>query len=136
MVMMKVIDDKVAFVSIFCYLGLKAIIGVSLFSVGSPRESFLLSALVFVFVFVYVLHPLDILVCGSSVVSHLPRQSQALYGLVFVFVFLLVFVSVCILVCGRTLSECPTSQGSPIRLRMAPSPNQTICHCTLDTGHY
>ena len=133
MVMMIVIHDELVFPSIFCYLVLKAITKVS------SRESQGISSLdgpVFVCVFVYVLHPLDILVCGSSVVSHLPRQSQALYGLVFVFVFLLVFVSVCILVCGRTLSECPTSQGSPIRLRMATSPNQTICHCTLDTGHY
>ena len=123
MVMMIVIHDEL----VFCYLVLKAITKVFL------RESQGISSLDGP-VFVYALHPLDILVCGSSVVSHLPRQSQALYGLVFVFVFLLVFVSVCILVCGRTLSECPTSQGSPIRLRMATSPSQN--HLSLHTEHW
>ena len=41
----------------------------------------------------------------------------------------------CIFVWGRTLSECPSSPGSP-RLRMASSPNQTICHWTLDIKHH
>ena len=91
MVMMKVIGDKVAFVSIFCYLGLKAITGVSLVPLGSPRESLLLMA-----PYLYVsLYMHRILWCASSVVSHPPKKSQALHALVFVFVFvfLLVFVS-------------------------------------------
>ena len=34
------------------------------------------------------------------------------------------------------LSECRSSPGSPSRLGMASSANQTICHCTtVDTGH-
>ena len=88
---MKVIDDKVAFVSIFCYLGLKAITGVSLVPLGSPRESLLLMA-----PYLYVsLYMHRILWCASSVVSHPPKKSQALHALlfVFVFVFLLLFVS-------------------------------------------
>ena len=68
--------------------------------------------------------------------QEIPRESQASYVLVFVFVFLFVFVFVYVFfVWGRTLSECPNSPGSP-RLRMASSPNQTICHWTLDIKHH
>ena len=65
------------------------------------------------------------------------RESQgisSLDGLVFVFAF--VYVRVCVFLCvgGPYQSVPPISPGS-LRLRMASSSNQTICHWTVDTGH-
>ena len=47
--------------------------------------------------------------------------------LVCILVCVLMCVLLCVLVCRRSLSECPTSPGSP-RLRIASSTNQTIGH--------
>ena len=139
MVMMMVIGDKVAFVSIFCYLGLKAITGVSLVPLGSPRESLLLMA-----PYLYVsLYMHRILWCASSVVSHPPKKSQALHALlfVFVFVFLLVFVSyVYFGVCNNLIRVSHLPRES----HQAPygpfsQPNHLSLHAghwTVSSGHY
>ena len=61
---------------------------------------------------------------------------QALYGLIFVFVFVFACVFLSVFDICWILSECRSSPGSPSRLGMASSANQTICHCTtVDTGH-
>ena len=61
---------------------------------------------------------------------------QAPYGLIFVFVFVFACVFLSVFDICWILSECRSSPGSPSRLGMASSANQTICHCTtVDTGH-
>ena len=61
---------------------------------------------------------------------------QAPYGLIFAFVFVFACFFLSVFDICWILSECRSSPGSPSRLGMASSANQTICHCTtVDTGH-